>query len=167
MSVAELMTQSPSTVAPEDTLATAASRMWEGDCGAIPVVDPEGTPLAMLTDRDVCMATWSRSCAPELIRVADVMSPRVIVCRASDTVEIAQSAMRMAQVRRLPVVDEHGRIVGVISLADMARAHEHADRQKRERDAEGLASTLASICRRTPESVQAQTEVSTHGPAAA
>lgn len=167
MTVAELMTAEVSTVAPEDTLADAVQKMWERDCGVVPVVDREGVPIAMLTDRDVCMATWSRALPPDRIRVADAMSPRVVVCRKSDAVDVAQSAMRMAQVRRLPVVDDAQRLVGLISLADLARAHESADHQHRDRSASGIAATLAAVCSKPAASRSVSTEEKTRGPAAA
>jgi CBS domain-containing protein len=161
------MTINPATVAPNDTLSTAVKKMSQRDVGALPVVDPQGALVAMITDRDICMATWSRGCAPDLISVAEVMSPRVTACRASDSLEVAQSAMRLAQVRRLPVVDDQQRLLGVISLADMATAHERADRQHRPRDAEGLAATLASVCRRSPSPGTASVKEPSDGTAAA
>jgi CBS domain-containing protein len=150
MSVKDLMTEQPRTVGPYDKLDAAARRMWEGDCGALPVVNDEGVVISMITDRDICMATWSRNQRPEELRVRDAMSQRLVTCSPSEPLDAAEAAMRLHQVRRLPVVDEGKKLVGIISLADIALANERAARQDRARESDGLSTTLAIICEKTP-----------------
>lgn len=145
--VQSLMTPSPATVTPEDHLNVAASRLWDQDCGALPVIDGSSVVVGVLTDRDICMATWSRATTPELIPVKDAMSMKLVSCRADDTIDEALAAMRSNQVRRLPVVDDEQRLVGMLSLADIVQsAHLRQD------DAEALGravvSTLGVICQR-------------------
>jgi CBS domain-containing protein len=146
MSVQDLMTAQPRTVAPNDTLDTAARRMWEADCGVLPVLNEDGVVIAMITDRDICMATWSRNQRPEELRVSDAMSRQLVTCGPSEPLETAEGAMRLHQVRRLPVVDEGKKLLGIISLADIARATARAGRQEIARETDGLSSTLAIIC---------------------
>lgn len=151
MLVTDLMTPKPASIRSDETLAAAAQTMWDCDCGALPVLDPAtGQVCGMITDRDICMATWSRGCGPESIVVADVVSPTLVCCRPHDTLGKVEASMRSNQVRRIPVVDSEQRLVGILSLADVARAtanqvlHSNGD----EPSSDGLATTLAGICAR-------------------
>jgi CBS domain-containing protein len=131
----------------DDTLHEAAKRMWENDCGVLPVMTPEGHVAAMITDRDICMAAYTQGQPLHAIKVSGVMSRTVHACSPDDSVEAAEKLMRDHQVRRLPVVDEDGHLSGLISLNDLARAsakqlHHKADGLNPVR----VASTLASIC---------------------
>jgi CBS domain-containing protein len=149
MIVQDLMTRTPASVRPAQNLADAAQLLWDCDCGALPVVDGETQKLiGMLTDRDICMATWSRGKAPGAISVSEVMSPQVIACRPSDTIRRAETIMSENQIRRLPVVDSEQRLQGILSLADIARATESAARVGAIGDpsGDGLVATLAGIC---------------------
>ncbi|MEZ4331859.1 MAG: CBS domain-containing protein [Myxococcota bacterium] len=122
MKVEQLMTNEVETCRPEDGLHRAVQIMWERDCGFVPVVeDDEGRRLVgVVTDRDACMALYLRGKALAELRVADVMSKLLRTCRPADAIWAAESAMREAQVHRLPIVDEAGRLVGVLSLSDIA-----------------------------------------------
>jgi CBS domain-containing protein len=95
--------------------------MWEGDCGALPVVDHDGRALGMLTDRDICMAAYTQGRALNEIAVSSAMSNHVFSCRASDSLRSLMTAMAAHQVRRVPVVDESDKVIGIVSLADIAR----------------------------------------------
>jgi CBS domain-containing protein len=149
MRVEELMTKSPRTCRPEDSLSRAAQIMWEADCGAVPVVssDGEGRVVGIVTDRDVCMAGYTRGRTFTEMRVQEAMAKDLRCCAASDTLAEAESAMRSAQVRRLPVVDESGHLVGLLSLADLAREAARERGSKRPAISEQeVGDTLASIC---------------------
>jgi CBS domain-containing protein len=149
MIVEDLMTWKAASVHPEQTLDSAAQLMWDCDCGAVPVVDEDARVVGIVTDRDICMATWSRGRAPGRISVAEVMSRGIFCCRPEDSIFGAEALMRANQIRRLPVVDRERRLVGILSLADIARAAEAAPKFGMDRDAsgDGLATTLAGICR--------------------
>lgn len=143
MPVQQIMSQPALTCGVGDRLDVAARLMWDHDCGAIAVCDERGQLVGMLTDRDICMATFMKGAPPHAIQVADIMSRRVVTCVPGDSVGTAEGLMRNNQVRRLPVVDENERVVGMLSLNDVAR---HIARSKRSNgfDRE-LVQTLASI----------------------
>lgn len=148
MMIRDLMTKNPALVQSSSTLADAARLMWDNDCGVVPVVGPDERVIGVLTDRDICMATWSRGAAPGEVRVEDAMTRKVVCCQASDTVEHAEAILREAQVRRLPVVDADRRLTGIVSLADIVLAAEKAAKHgtSRESTGNGVVTTLASIC---------------------
>ncbi|HEU4620282.1 MAG TPA: CBS domain-containing protein [Gammaproteobacteria bacterium] len=131
----------------EQTLADAARILWERDCGCLPVCGgPGGDRLeGIITDRDVCMAALFTRRPLHDIRVGNAMpaSGRASVrtCRADEPLSNAVAAMRDGQVRRLPVVDAEDRLVGMLSLADSARAAGESDL------AAAVGETLAAICR--------------------
>jgi len=95
--------------------------MWEGDCGAVPVLEGDQV-IAMLTDRDICMAAYTRDRPLSHLDARVAMSQRLVSCRPGDDIERVQRRMREHQVRRLPVVDEQRRLLGVVSLKDLALA---------------------------------------------
>lgn len=146
MRVANLMTSSAASVTTDDSLSTAARLMWERDCGAIPVLDPRNDKcVGMITDRDICMATWSKGRIPEYISVAEAMSTGLISCSPNDGVGFAQGLMQSHKVRRLPVVDAEQRLLGIISLADIARTVGAGRTSDPELTPERLAATFAAV----------------------
>nr|MDJ0867006.1 CBS domain-containing protein [Myxococcota bacterium] len=148
--VADLMRTDVRSCTPDDSLREAARSMWEGDCGCVPVIalDGSGRVVGMITDRDVCMAAYTGGGRLAETPVREAMATRVYTCRAEDRVSVAEERMRSAQVRRLPVVDEAGRLQGMLSLADLAEAAAGLDVREAE-----LARTLEAICRPRGESV--------------
>jgi len=130
MKVEELMTTEVGSCRAYDSVDVAAKIMWEQDCGAVPVVDQDGRVVAVLTDRDVCMAAFTQGRALGEIRVSSAMSRRLWTCRPEEDVKDAEKAMRTNQVRRLPVVDVEGRLQGILSLSDLARQAMSAKRSR-------------------------------------
>jgi CBS domain-containing protein len=120
-SIQELMVRHVATVSPDEGLDRAVKLMSERSCGCLPVVDEEHHPLAMVTDRDVCLAAWREDLPLSEMAVKNAMSVSVISCRPEDSVAAAEHLMGLHQVRRLPVVDSDGRLVGLVSLEDLAR----------------------------------------------
>jgi CBS domain-containing protein len=121
MHVNEVMSRSPRTCSIDDSADAAVRVMWEQDCGAVPVLDHEGRVAGIITDRDICIATYFQGAPPSALRVADVMSRDVCTCRVTDPVAEAERSMRQRQVRRLPVVDERQALVGILSVSDLAQ----------------------------------------------
>lgn len=118
--VSTIMSENPVTCSPKDSLARAAQIMWDGDCGVVPVVEADGTLAGLITDRDICMATFTRGEPPSALDVGSAMAKAVYGAAPSDSIAYAAGIMGRYQVRRLPIV-ENGRIVGIVSLADFAR----------------------------------------------
>lgn len=120
----QLMTPSPGWCTPEDPLEIAARLMVRHECGAIPVVDdPHGCrPTGMITDRDIVvrMVAVGRNTAEALVR--DAMTHRAITAHMDATFQECAAAMRVNRVRRVMVVDDRGRLAGVVTDGDLARA---------------------------------------------
>ncbi|HKQ62795.1 MAG TPA: CBS domain-containing protein [Candidatus Polarisedimenticolaceae bacterium] len=137
------MNQPPVTCTVHDNLNTAAGLMWEHDCGVVPVVDDRQL-AGIITDRDICMAAFIQGKTLSEIPVVDIMSTEVCACHADETVEAAQRRMSEYQVRRMPVLDEDNRLIGVLSLNDIAREAAHA--AEGEGVKRSLVQTLGAIC---------------------
>ncbi len=121
MFVEELMTRDVHTCRLDDSLVEAARIMWDHDCGCVPIVDAEGRAVAVITDRDVCMAAYTQGLPLAAMRVASAASRGVVAAHVGQSVEGAEMLMRKHRVRRLPVVDAMGKPVGVVSMNDVAR----------------------------------------------
>ena len=121
MNVQDVMTKAPRTCRSGDSLVSAAKVLWDNDCGAVPVVDDAGRPVGIVTDRDCCMAAYTRGKRFDEITVGTAMATMVFSVRADESVQNALAIMQQRQVRRLPVVDAQGRLCGILSLADVAR----------------------------------------------
>ena len=148
MNVERLMVRNVKSCGPRDALLVPATIMWEDDVGAVPVVDEEGKAIAMITDRDVCMAAMFQGRPLHEIKVADAMSRDIRVVRVGDRAEDVELVMRELKIRRVPVTDDIGALVGLVSLADFARA---ARGKTSVRDDDGISEhdvghTLAAIC---------------------
>lgn len=122
MTVREIMTTEVSTCTTYDDLATAARIMHDRRCGFVPVVDNQGHIAGVLTDRDVCLRAAEYSRPISRIAVTDAMSRPVVGCGPADNLKVTLQTMAAHHVRRLPVLDEHGRLQGVVSIDDVTRA---------------------------------------------
>jgi CBS domain-containing protein len=145
MKTRDIMTRDARSCRATDSVNRAAQLMWDNDCGCVPVVDEAGKIAGMITDRDVCMAAYTQGRPLVEIPVSRAMSSDPITVRESDDVDLADELMRKHRVRRLPVVDVERRLVGVISLSDLAR-NTQAELQRADGvDAELLAETLTAV----------------------
>lgn len=120
MKIAEIMTRDVHTCTPTDTLATAAQIMWENDCGSVPVVDREGRLVGIITDRDLAMAAQLQGVALRETSVLSAMARDVKACSPQDTPATVQAMMQQYRIRRLPVLDAERRVVGIVTLGDLA-----------------------------------------------
>src|SRR5690349_24832291 len=120
MKVKDLMTTDVKRCSPETNLAEAAKIMWEGDCGAIPVTDERDHVVGVITDRDICIAAATRPRTEGEIPVREVITTAAYTCAPTDDVRAALETMKARKVRRLPVVDQGGRLVGIVSIHDIA-----------------------------------------------
>lgn len=142
MKVADVMSRPAYLCSPTETLARAAQIMWDRDVGVVPVVDREGRAIAMITDRDICMAAYTQERALSEICVQQAMSKVIYTCHPEDKLTTAERTMRVHQVRRLPVVDDAGRLLGVLAISDICRARAQSPLSGLTSD---LLATLAAI----------------------
>jgi CBS domain-containing protein len=145
MQVEQIMNQ-PAIVCRVDQPCDKAARlMAEHDCGVIPVVDHDDRIIGMVTDRDICMASLAQRLPIHTIRVKDAMTREPYSCSPTDSLDVAATRMKDAQVHRLPVVDDEDRVVGVLSTNDIFRQASLHRGQPSISDKK-LVDTLAAIC---------------------
>ena len=124
MKAQDIMSKNPATVTPTTRVRQAALLMKKEDVGVVPVVE-EGTGgkklVGMLTDRDIAIRLVADGKNADECEVRDVMSANPKTARADDDVSRVMDLMGREQVRRVPIVDERGSLVGVVSQADLAR----------------------------------------------
>ena len=118
MQIAEVMTPGPISCTPDTTVAEAARLMWEGDCGVLPVVQ-DRLLIGIVTDRDLFIALATRNAKPSELTVGSVARPAPVTCTPSDDVHQAMGKMKSSRVRRLPVVEKDGTLVGIVSMNDL------------------------------------------------
>ena len=146
MKVQEIMTRDVESCSPDTNLATVAMMMWRCDCGVIPVRNEDGTVKGLITDRDICMAVATQHRLADEIRVEEVMTGAVHAVRITDDVEVAEQRMRSERVRRLPVVNDDGRLAGVVSVNDLVLNADSSTRGRRDRiSTEDVMSVLRAI----------------------
>ncbi len=119
MKVSDVMTTGVETVRPDQQARDAARFMLQADTGSIPVTEDDRL-IGIITDRDIAVRGVALGYGPET-PVSELMSSGVVSAHADDPIEEAARKMGEAQVRRLPVIDDDARLVGVVSLGDLAR----------------------------------------------
>ena len=127
MNTGELCKRTPVTVRESDELTEAAKRMREQHVGYLVVVEPvvaDGgyQPVGVLTDRDIAIGVVGRGVDPRSLRVGDLMTREPVVVEEGSSIEAALNEMRRVGVRRLPVVRNNGRLVGVLSMDEILEA---------------------------------------------
>ncbi len=121
MKVGDVMTPGVELVPADATVRDAALVMAEHDIGAV-LVGAEEAPAGILTDRDIIIRVVVDGRDPRGVAAGEVMSSTLFTCRAEDTIEAALGEMANRQVRRLPVLDGDGRLVGIVARSDLYRA---------------------------------------------
>ncbi|HMI39955.1 MAG TPA: CBS domain-containing protein [Sphingomicrobium sp.] len=119
MKIRDVMTTEVQTVSPDQTVKEAASFMLNSDTGSIPVRDG-GQLIGIITDRDIAVRGVAEGLGPETA-VRELMSEDVVCARDDDEVSTVARRMSEAQVRRLPVLNADGNLVGIVSLGDLSR----------------------------------------------
>lgn len=123
MTIREVMTSNPAFCASSSSAQTAALIMQQKDTGILPVTEDAFSRklVGVVTDRDLCLAVLVRGRDPSHVWVQECMTRDPITCYLEEEVGAALRRMREHHVRRIPVVDEAGDLVGVVSLADLVR----------------------------------------------
>ena len=119
MRISDVMTREVATVRPDQTAREAATFMLNADAGSIPVTEGDRL-IGMITDRDIAVRGIAKGHGPDT-PVRDIMTSGIVCARTSDSVEDVASKMSEAQVRRLPVIDDSEKLVGIVSLGDLSR----------------------------------------------
>ena len=117
--VKDVMTPQAEVISPDATTEDAASIMKTLDIGVLPVCDEEGL-VGVLTDRDLVVRVVASSRDPKAMLVGEAMTPSVVYCFEDDDVEHAAAIMAGHQIRRLPVLDKNRKLVGIVSMGDIA-----------------------------------------------
>ena len=122
MKCSEVMTKNPVCCLPNDSVAKAAGLMKSEDIGSIPVIDNEQTRrlVGIVTDRDLALEIVAEGLDAKSTKVETVMTRKVVTCLADDDLQKALDAMAEHQLRRIPVVDNGNKILGIIAQADVA-----------------------------------------------
>jgi CBS domain-containing protein len=118
--IRDLMTRTPSTVDTGSSAVDAARLMRDEDVGLIPIVESD-RGVGTVTDRDIAVRVVAEGKSPEKTRVADIASRELVTIDPDQDVEEAMRLMAKHQVRRLPVVEEDGKLVGIVAQADIAK----------------------------------------------
>lgn len=140
MRVRDAMTEEVTFAGPDDTIVEVAQMMAEVDVGALPIGDAD-TLRGIITDRDILIRVVAQGRELARTRAADVMSSDVFTCSGEDRAEAVLTQMEERQVRRMPVTDDSGRIIGIVTrsnLVDSLRVHgqgSETDREAAESDA--------------------------------
>ena len=123
MEVQDIMTMRPIAVGPEESVAAAARLLRRTNLGSVPVCDGAGRLRGIVTDRDIVVRCLGLECDPNATRVSEIMSRAVVSVAPSAPVAEAAELMAKKQIRRLPVT-KAGRLVGMLTLCDLARRDE-------------------------------------------
>jgi CBS domain-containing protein len=121
--VADVMTDDPGCCTPETGLQQVARMMVEYDCGCIPVVDSDDSkmPLGMITDRDIACRVVAQGLNPLDLTAREAMTSTVVSITPDTSLEECLDLMEESQVRRIAVVNDDGKICGIVAQADVAR----------------------------------------------
>ena len=120
--ISDFMTRNVQVVRPDESLQRAAQVMDELNVGSLPVCDRTGL-VGMITDRDITVRAMAAG-LPAHTQVSDVMTDHARWCTSEQTVQEAMQQMADVQIRRMPVVDAEHRVVGIVSLGDLATRHQ-------------------------------------------
>ena len=139
MKAKDIMTRKPKCVTPETSVREAARLMKEEDVGVLPVVERDGSDrlIGIVTDRDIAIRHVAEGHDSSSCPVREAMTSSVLTAREDDDVESVMDLMGKEQVRRIPVVDERGSLVGIVAQADIVR--EARDDKRAERTIEKIS----------------------------
>jgi CBS domain-containing protein len=141
MKVNEVMTKSVVSCQGNETLDDVARKMWEHDIGALPVLN-SGKVVGVITDRDIAMAACLNGRSLDRLFVEDCMSGAIYTCSPDDAVSKAEQIMGEHRVRRLPVLNKQGGLVGILSINDLVRVSTDGGRGVSPKD---ITATLRAV----------------------
>lgn len=122
MKISQLCHRSVVTCTDRDHADQAASLMWSNNIGCLPVLGDNGRLVGMVTDRDIAIGALLQGAPLRAITVSTVMSKEVLTCREDDDAETVLKLLFGRRLRRIPLIDDDRRVLGIVSLNDIARA---------------------------------------------
>lgn len=130
MKCLDVLTRDPVCCLPDDTVEQAARLMKKEDVGPIPVIENRQSKklLGIVTDRDLAVKVVAEGRDNKKTKVEEIMTRNPITCHPNDDLQVALDAMAQHQIRRVPVVDDQGRIIGIIAQADVATRTDDPER---------------------------------------
>lgn len=138
MNISEVMTSQVECISPGATIQDAANKMKELDIGCLPVCDEaQGKLVGMVTDRDMTIRAVAEAQNPGTTRVRDVMTPGIRFCFEDDDINTVAKVMEEHQIRRLPVLNREKKLVGIVSVGDLA---------VRAQEGQVVAEVLEEVC---------------------
>ncbi len=145
MNIEEIMTTEIQCCNRNTSLNEIASQMWEYNCGAIPVIDDESKPVGMVTDRDIAMSCTLNHKAPWELEASTVIGNReLFTCSQDDSLETALAIMSDNKIRRLPVTDQDGYLVGILTIDDII-ARSNSGKPEKALSYKNTMSTLKAV----------------------
>ena len=139
MKVSECMCQDVCFVKPDCNTYDAARIMCENHIGCIPICDDEKNILGILTDRDILLRAVACNKEAKTTPVSEIMTTNVYTCKETKDINEAQNLMAQNQIRRIPVVDECNKVVGILSMGDLAQNDKKIGQ-------ENVSTTIENIC---------------------
>lgn len=143
--VSDIMHRGAKVVSPDSKVTEAARLMREGDFGAIPVCENDRL-VGMITDRDICCRAVAEEMNLADAKVSEVMTDEVLTCYEDSDISELEQLMSDRQIRRVPVLNSEKRLVGIVSLANLARSAED--------EAEEILEEVSQPTHREPQSYQ-------------
>ncbi|NUR77185.1 MAG: CBS domain-containing protein [Thermoleophilia bacterium] len=119
--IREVMTKNPRTVKPDASAAEAAKLMRDEDAGVVPITEGDGRLAGLVTDRDIALRVVAEGKDPGSTKVKEIASQNLVTVDPQQDLDEVLRLMAKHQVRRLPVVEEDGKLVGIVAQADVAR----------------------------------------------
>jgi CBS domain-containing protein len=124
MKVRDVMTTNPICCRLSDTAQDVAKVLRDEDIGSVPIVSEEGKLEGIITDRDLCCTIIAEGLDPRTTSINNYVTRNPLACRADDDLDACETAMQKNQIRRIPVIDDQERCIGVVSQADLALREE-------------------------------------------
>jgi CBS-domain-containing membrane protein len=145
--IRDIMTVDVKFCGPDTNLAAATEIMWRNNCGTLPVLDSAGRLIGIVTDRDIGIAVGTRNWRASDLAIRDLALKPVFTCGPNGDVHEALEMMCERQIRRVPVVDEDGRLAGIVCLDELAlRAQKTASKKTADISYEDVVNTMKAIC---------------------
>jgi len=156
MKVKEVMMRTPASCTAETNLGAAVELLWVRNCGILPIVNAEQKVVGVVTDRDICIALGTRSRLPGEISVQEVASGKVYACKPEEDIRAALETMARAKVRRLPVINNDGKLEGILSMDDVVlNSEKRMSAKSTELSHDDIVETLKKVYRpELPQLVQ-------------